>query len=765
MLLSALVVLAPHTFAAVDDHFEMDGKPFVIRSGEMHYPRVPEAYWRDRLKAARAMGLNTVCTYTFWNLHEPQKGQWDFKGNLNVAKFVRIAGEEGLKVIVRPGPYICTELDFGGLPAWTLKDRSMRVRSKDPRFMALTQAYFERLGKELKPLLVQNGGPIIMTQVENEYGSYGADHAYMAGVRDALVRAGFTGQLFTSDGPGQGMLNGGTLPGIPVTINFGGGAENAFKELEKFRPKGPRMIGEFWAGWFDQWGKRHNRSNLTSNLKDLEWCLKNDVSFNLYMFHGGTNWAFMPGSNGGANAYDLDVTSYDYDSALDESGRVTPKYLAFRDLLAKYTPEPLPPVPTAPKPIKIPAVQLIESQRLGIPENWVNLTTSPEPLSFEDLDQAYGLIAYRAVSPVEGKQTLTVGRLMDYATVYVDGERIGTLDRRKGQKSIEIEVKRGSPIILLVEALSRVNFGGALPDERKGLEGPVALGGQPLRQWQHVQFPLSSPPKNGAWADRRNETRLHPESPLFYRGTLHVSSPGDTFLDTRGFNKGFVWVNGHNLGRFWKIGPQQTLYLPGVWLKKGANEIVVFDEGPSSSVVPTIQGLDQPILDSIERAAVGRNRKAGQNVDFAGLSPVAQGEWANGAALQTATFKGHGRYLAIEVVSEHGGEGPYASLAELWAVGVDGKDLPRQDWKVAFADSEELDAENGSANNVFDLQPTTFWHTAYSGGAEPMPHRLVIDLGRVVELSGIRVLPRQEGVNGRIKAYRVFLSDSPYKGQ
>ncbi|RYG23178.1 beta-galactosidase [bacterium] len=759
MLLTVLAAFAAQSFAVVGDRFELDGKPFVIHSGEIHYPRIPEAYWRQRLKMARAMGLNTVCTYTFWNLHEPKPGKWDFKGNLDVAKFVRIAGEEGLKVIVRPGPYICTELDFGGLPAWTLKDRSMRVRSKDPKFMALTQKYFTRLGKELTPLLIQNGGPIIMTQVENEYGSYGADHEYMAGVRDALIQAGFTGQLFTSDGPSQGMLNGGTLPGIPATINFGGGAEGAFKELAKFRPTSPRMIGEFWAGWFDQWGKRHNRSNVSNNLKDLEWCLKNGVSWNLYMFHGGTNFAFMPGSNGNANTYDVDVTSYDYDSALDESGRVTPKYNAFRELLARYSKEPLPPVPAMPKPIKVPAVHLMEGQYLAPSATPVR---SAEPMSFEDLDQDYGLMGYTATAPKAGSLTLTVRRLMDYATVYVDGKRIGTMDRRKGQKSIELEVRAGSKIELLVEAMSRVNFGGALPDERKGIEGPVTLGNESLTGWTHERYTLA-PPKGGTWnALLPSSPAL--ERPIYYRGKLQVSEPGDTFLDLRGFNKGFVWVNGRNLGRFWKIGPQQTLYLPGVWLKKGANEVVVLDEGPRTSVVPTIAGLDTPILDSIQGTTVGRNRKPGQNVDFAGLTAVSSGEWTNGATPQTATFKGRGRYLAIEALSEHG-EGPYASIAELWAVGVDGNDLPRTEWKVAFADSEELDAENGSANNVFDLQPTTFWHTAYSGGAPGMPHRLVIDLGRVVDLSGIRVLPRQEGVNGRIKGYRIFLSDTPFKGQ
>ena len=757
MLLSALILAAP-SFAAVGDHFELDGKPFVVHSGEMHYPRIPRALWRTRLRMAKAMGLNTVCTYAFWNLHEPKPGQWDFQGNLDVAEFVREAGQEGLKVIVRPGPYICTEDDFGGLPAWLLKDRAMRVRSNDPKFMALTRAYFARLGKELKPQLIANGGPIIMTQVENEYGSYGADHAYMVGVRNALLAAGFTGQLFTSDGPGQGMLSGGTLPGIPATVNFGGGAEGAFKELAEFRPEPhPRMIGEFWVGWFDQWGKRHNRSSVEGNLKDLEWCLQNGASFNLYMFHGGTNFAFMAGSNGNDSSYEVDTTSYDYDSALDESGRVTPKYLAFRDLMQKYAKEPLPPVPEMLRPIKVAGVQLTEAHPLA---SSLPSVVSAEPKSFEDLEQAYGLIGYTAVSPLEGKHTLAVKRMMDYATVYVDDVRVGTIDRRKGQKAIELDVRKGSRIVILVESLSRVNFGAALPDERKGLEGPVTLGGASLIGWTHIRYPLDAPPEGGVWSDpRAGNYRTPREWPLFYRGDLNVPNPGDTFLDLANFNKGFVWVNGHNLGRFWNVGPQRTLYLPGVWLKKGANRIVVFDEGPRTKVVPVVQGLEGPLLDAMRGPAPTKHRKKGQTVEPA--NPVAEGEWSADATPKTATFRARGRYLALEALSEWG-EGPYASLAELWAVGADGKDLDRKPWKVVYADSEETDAENGDATNVFDLQPTTFWHTAYSGGAVPGPHLLVIDLGAVQDLSGLRALPRGSGINGRIKGYRVYLSETPF---
>ena len=609
MFLPALAFAAQaHTFAAVGDHFELDGRPFVVHSGDMHYPRVPEAYWRGRLRMAKAMGLNTVCTYAFWNLHEPKPGVWDFKGNNDIARYVRIAGEEGLKVILRPGPYICSEWDLGGIPAWTLKDRSMPIRSKDPRFMALAQAYFDHLGKEMRPLLVQNGGPIIMTQVENEYGSYGSDHDYMAGIRDALVKAGFTTQLFTSDGPSAGQIRDGSLPGIPETVNFGSGAPAAFAELAKSRPDGPRMIGEYWAGWFDPWGKRHSTSNLATNLKDLEWCLQNGVSFNLYMFHGGTNFGFMAGANGGSNSFEADVTSYDYDAALDESGRPTPKYAAFRDLLAKYSKEPLPQPDEVPAGIAVPPAHLTLSRPLESPSDLG--TPGDAPRSFEDLDQSYGLVAYRTSAPEAGKQTLAVGRLMDYATVFVDGKRVGAMDRRLNQRSIDLDIPAaGATIELLVEDISRVNFGGAMPDERKGLEGPVTLGGKPLAGWTFTQYPLAAPPAAGYTPGPKGV-------PAFYGGTLKVAAPGDTFLDLRPWNKGFVWVNGHNLGRFWNVGPQGTLYLPGAWLKKGANRVVVYDEGPTVAD-PVVEGLAHPILNTIVKTAV-RHRKAGQTVDVSG---------------------------------------------------------------------------------------------------------------------------------------------------
>ncbi|MEQ1821525.1 MAG: beta-galactosidase [Fimbriimonadaceae bacterium] len=752
-LIAMSTLIPQQSFRVQGDHFELNGKPFVVRSGEMHYPRVPEQYWRHRFKQARAMGLNTICTYVFWNLHERTPGKFDFKGNLDLGKYIQIAQEEGLYMIVRPGPYVCTELDFGGFPAWLLKDRSMTVRTNDPKYLGFVERYIKAVGKVVKPHLLKNGGNVILAQVENEYGSYGANHEYMDSVRRIMIKAGFDCQLFTSDGPGQGMLSGGTLPDLPPTVNFGGGAENAFAELAKFRPNTPRMIGEYWCGWFDHWGKGHHTTSPTGHVKDIQWCLTNNVSFNLYMFHGGTNWGFMQGSNGGGNDFNVDTTSYDYDSPLDESGKLTPKFKAFRDaILASgvQAPEPVE------DPVSRPIDRFLVNEVVSLFDNLPTPVHSERLQTFEDLDQAHGLILYRTTSPVSGTLPLQIDRLMDYALVRVDGVQVGVLDRRKQQKQIEITVKKGSKIELLVEALSRVNFGGLIPTERKGIDGKVSLGGKELKAWDHILLPLDNP---RSFAFGRQPTI----GPALYRGHFEVSEPADTFLDLRGWNKGFVWVNGVNLGRFWKIGPQQTLYLPGVWMKKGRNEVIIYDEG---GIPPrwSIAGLAKPILDQAEIDRSRLLRKAGQVVTLP-AQPTAQGSLDQGTKTQLIALPADskGRYFAFESLSEHKGE-PFAAIAELNAQAPDGKDWPRTGWKVLYADSEEVDSENGSALNVLDNQPTTFWHTEWGNSQPKHPHVVIIDFGQELTVSSIRYLPRQEGVNGRIKDFRVYLSTTPFKG-
>jgi beta-galactosidase len=577
-----------HSFRAADGQFLLDGKPFRIISGEMHYARIPRAYWRDRLRMAKAMGLNAVTTYVFWNAHEPSPGVYDFSGNLDVAEFVREAQQEGLYVILRPGPYSCAEWEFGGFPSWLLKDPNMVVRSSDPKFLAAARTWLLRLGKETAPLQIGNGGPIIAVQVENEYGSYGDDHSYMEAIHHDLIDAGFTqSQLYTADGADE--VPRGSLPELPAVINFGPGeAQKSFATLKKLRPNGPFMNGEYWDGWFDHWGAPHAHTDTEQQAADLDWILHQGYSISIYMFHGGTSFGWMNGANSNGKNYEPDVTSYDYDSALDESGHPTPKYFRFRDVITRATGVTPPPVPTAPTATTIPTFTLGRSASL-----WDNLPEpvhSDQPLTMEQMDQAYGYALYRTVitGPVTGD--LAIGALHDYAQVYIDGKLAGTIDRRLDQKTLPLDIQAAhADLDILLENTGRVNFGSALPGERVGLLNGVTLAGHPLTGWDNVSLPMLTP-------DRLAFTGQPCTGPCFYQATLNIEHPADTFLDTGQLGKGEVWINGQPLGRFWNVGPQKALYLPAPWLKPGRNTVVVFDlQGEPNR---QLQGLDHPVLDA-----------------------------------------------------------------------------------------------------------------------------------------------------------------------
>jgi beta-galactosidase len=573
--------------------FVVDGRPLQIISGEMHYPRIPREYWRDRMKKARAMGLNTISTYVFWNLHEPQRGKYDFTGQNDIATFIRIAQEEGLYVLLRPGPYVCSEWDLGGLPSWLLASPDIVLRSTDAQFMQPAQEYLKRLGQELVPLLATHGGPIIGVQVENEYGSFGKDAAYMQQVRDAIVAAGF-GEvpLFTADGPPE--LPFGTLADVQAAVNFGpGDAEHAFAALAKFRPDGLRMNQEYWAGWFDQWGKQHHKTNGEREARELDWMLSQGYSVNLYMFHGGTTFGFMNGANWDGG-YRPQTTSYDYDSALDESGVPSAKFSLFRDAIAKRRAgEQFPTLPAEIPRIEIPEFTLNESSSL-----WMNVgmpVESQTPKPMESLGQSYGYILYRTTIQGPSTEDLTLKELHDYADIYVDSKAVGTLDRRLNQDHLKLDISAGAhELAILVENSGRINYGSRLRDDRKGITQSAMLGGNELKGWKIYCLPMD---KIGA----AKFVRRIDGGPAFYRGTFELKQTGDTFLNTRNLGKGVVWVNGHNLGRFWSIGPQQTLYLPGAWLKTGRNEIIVFDLAAHSSA-PKISGLPHPILDQLNEA-------------------------------------------------------------------------------------------------------------------------------------------------------------------
>jgi beta-galactosidase len=581
-----------HSIGIQNGKFVLDGRPFQIISGEMHYARIPREYWRDRLRKARAMGLNSISTYVFWDLHEPEPRHYDFHGQLDVAEFVREAQQEGLRVIVRVGPYVCSEWDLGGLPAWLLADPSMALRSRDQSFLRPATEWMMRLGQELAPLQITRGGPIIAVQVENEYGSFGDDKVYMSRIRDMIRAAGFRDViLYTADGAIE--LPQGSLPDLPAVVNFGTGeAASAFTALKAYRPQGPFMCGEYWDGWFDHWGAPHHVTNANEQARELDWMLSQGYSVNLYMFEGGTSFGFMSGANF-ERAYEPDTTSYDYDAPLDEAGRPTKKYFAFRDVITRHSHDGTLPVLPSPTPtISIRKFSLESSASL-----WTNLgrsISSERPKPMESLGQFYGYILYRTRVKGPAKGELAISDMHDYAAVFVDQRLVGTLDRRLSQNRMSIEIPPGSSTVdILVENFGRINFGPKLRDDRKGITRSVTLAGRELTAWQIFPLAMLDPA-----AMRFSNSAV--SGPAFYRGMFKLENVGDTFLETRGLGKGVVWVNGHNLGRFWNIGPQQTLYLPGAWLHKGENEVILF--GLEAIREPALQGVRQPILDELRQA-------------------------------------------------------------------------------------------------------------------------------------------------------------------
>lgn len=577
------------SFGTQGTQFVRDGKPYQILSGAIHFQRIPHEYWKDRLQKARALGLNTVETYVFWNLVEPQQGQFDFAGNNDVAAFVREAAAQGLNVILRPGPYTCAEWEAGGYPAWLFGKDNIRVRSRDPRFLAASQAYLDAVSKQVHPLLNHNGGPIIAVQVENEYGSYDDDHAYMVDNRAMYVKAGFDDALlFTSDG--ADMLANGTLPDTLAVVNFAPGeAKSAFDKLIKFRPDQPRMVGEYWAGWFDHWGKPHASTDAKQQTEELEWILRQGHSANLYMFIGGTSFGFMNGANFQGNPsdhYAPQTTSYDYDAILDEAGRPTPKFALMRDAITRVTGVQPPALPAPIAIAALPETQLRESASL-----WDNLPApiaidTPQPM--EHFGQDYGYILYRTTVTGPRKGALYLGEVRDVARVYLDKKPVGSVERRLQQVSTNVDIPAGEHTLdVLVENSGRINYGPRMADGRAGLVDPVLLDNRQLTGWQAFPLPMRSPDSLRGW------TRNHVDGPAFHRGTLRIGTPTDTYLDMRAFGKGVTWANGVNLGRHWAIGPQRALYFPAPFQRKGDNAVVVFDL--DNTAKPSVRGLQQQV--------------------------------------------------------------------------------------------------------------------------------------------------------------------------
>ena len=748
---------ARHVFSTNQENFLMDGKPVKIISGEMHYPRVPRQHWKDRFQRMKAMGINTLCTYLFWNAHEPEPGKWDFSGNLDFVEFIKEAQKAGLWVIVRPGPYVCGEWEFGGFPGWLLKEEDVKVRSQDPRFLEPAMAYLKKVCSMLEPLQITKGGPIIMAQVENEYGSYGSDKDYVKKHLD-VIRKELPGVVpFTSDGPNDWMIKNGTLPGVVPAINLGGGAKGAFEKLEKHKGKTPRINGEFWVGWFDHWGKPKNGGSTEGFNRDLKWMLENNVSPNLFMVHGGTSFGFMNGANW-EGAYTPDVTNYDYGSPISENGTLTDRYRTFRQTIQDYYGDTykLPEPPAQPEMMELPPITFTETA--GMFSRLPQPVIRKEPVHMEALGQSLGFILYRTKvnGPVKGE--LKMNNMQDRAIVYVDGKRQGAADRRYKQDSCDIVIPSGLHTVdIFVENMGRINFGGQIQGERKGIRGPITLDGKKLENFLIYNFPCK-----GVELIPFSGKKPAGDQPVFHRGYFNVSNPKDTYLDMRdGWKKGVVWVNGRNLGRFWFIGSQQALYCPGEYLKPGKNEIVVLDVDGGSG---TVKGVKEAIYEVNRDPAMADVFRVGKPVAPAAGQLVHKGSFAKGADQQEIKFRApvQARYIAIVSKNAHD-NGPHAAIAELNFLDASGNLLPREQWSVVYADSHETTGEAAQAGLVMDNQPTTYWHTKWQGDNPRHPHMIVLDLGKVQKLSGFRYLPRQDRENGRIKDYEVYASPKPFK--
>ena len=724
----------PGTFTTGNKTFLLNGEPFIVKAAEVHYPRIPRPYWEHRIQMCKALGMNAVCIYIFWNIHEQQEGQFDFTGNNDVAEFCRIAQKNGLYVIVRPGPYVCAEWEMGGLPWWLLKKKDIKLRERDPYFMERVKIFEEKVGEQLKPLTIQNGGPIIMIQVENEYGSYGEDKPYVSEIRDCLRSIyGKELSLFQCDWSSNFEKNG--LDDLTWTMNFGTGAniDDQFRRLGQLRPDAPKMCSEFWSGWFDKWGARHETRPAKDMVEGMDEMLSKGISFSLYMTHGGTSFGHWAGAN--SPGFAPDVTSYDYDAPINEYGQATPKFWELRKMMEKYNDDKkMPAVPKAPMPIvTVPKFELTEFAPL------VSAITKPVNgaiKTFEEMDMGWGAMMYSTRLPEITSQSVLSGEFHDFAQVFIDKMYIGKIDRVKNEKSLTIPaVKKGAELIIIVEGMGRINFGRAIKDF-KGIVGNVTLTTETdnvemiltPKQWMNVAIPddyqtavraldmvkgvndqvtagkaKGSVPALALTQGYEGSKKLGDIMKAgYHRGYFDLKKVGDTFLNFETWGKGQVYVNGHAMGRIWSIGPQQTLYVPGCWLKKGKNEVIVLDVvGPKETVV---WGQAEPELNKLQLEKSNKHNNIGDKPDLNSATPVSTGAFKAGNGWQTIQFgkTAKGRYLAIECLSTQSANDRVA-IAEVYLQGTDGKRLSREPWKTKYANSED-EGGNHLGDKVFDLQ-------------------------------------------------------------
>ena len=771
----------PGSFKVGNKTFLLNDKPFVVKAAEVHYPRIPREYWEQRIQMCKALGMNTLCIYVFWNFHEPQMDNFLFTGQNDVAAFCRLAQKNGMYVIVRPGPYACAEWEMGGLPWWLLKKKDIRLREQDPFFMERAEKFETKLAEQLRDLTIQKGGPIIMVQVENEYGSYGEDKPYMSAMRD-IIRTAWQAPdltLFQCDWSSNFTKNG--LDDLTWTMNFGTGAniDNEFKKLGQLRPNSPKMCSEFWSGWFDKWGGRHETRGAEAMVDGISQMLERGISFSLYMTHGGTSWGHWAGAN--SPGFAPDVTSYDYDAPINEAGQVTDKFWKLREAMQKYSGEWDPVAQKWVGSKKLPAVPK-EYPTIAIPKFGLNefkpliwgadsIVERARRMTFEEMNFGWGSMMYVTELPDIPVQSVMKLEAHDYAQVFINGKFIGKIDRVKHETSIILPpVQRNDDLMILVEGMGRINFGRAIKDF-KGLVSDVVITAEidniettwTPRQWDHlrIQDDYATAVRAFQQPEYTKGKEFMPEGVGYYRGYFNLKKVGDTFLNLENWGKGQVYVNGHAIGRHWYIGPQQTLYVPGCWLKKGQNEVIVLDVmGPRGE--KTIEGLQKPIIDKLNLDRPQTHRLEGQTLDLTGEKPVMEGEFKPGNGWQEVKFPQpvSGRYVCIEALNSHNNR-EYCCIAEWYMLGADGTRLSREPWQVAYCDDEDIESGNKTADKIFDLQESTYWST--NRGVQ-FPHYLIIDLGQDQTFTGFQYLPRVEaGAPESIRQYRIYVKSSEFK--
>ena len=704
-----------HTFEIKDGKFLYDGEKVQLICGEMHYPRIPVEYWRDRMQRAKAMGLNTISAYVFWAVHEPQPGEFNFEGQADIARFVEIAAEEGLYVLLRPGPYVCAEFDFGGYPYWLQKDSTMKWRSDNPAFLAACERYLNALGK----------------------------------VAEMIKNAGFNVPLMTCDGSGQ-MPNG-YIPGILPTVN-GAVGDDIMRSIDRYWPGGPYFVAEFYPAWFDVWGLPHSGVDYQRPAEQLDWMLSHDVSVSIYMFHGGTNFHYTNGANTNNGSYEPQPTSYDYDAPLGEYGNAYPKYHAFREVIQKNLPEgvTLPPVPADNPTTTFTEVELTEWAPLSVA--YGERVQSETTLTFEDMNQDYGYLHYETTiaEPVKGK--LAINELRDYAVVILNGKVVGSLDRRFRQNALQLDVTEPNSVLeILVENGGRVNYGKDLVNNLKGITECVTLDGEELKGWTITSLPL-----HRAQVDKFVFPRLRYEGnlPGFYRGTINIDKVGDTFIDMTGWGKGAVWVNGKSLGKFWGIGPQQTMYLPAPWMKEGENEIVVFEMEATGK--RSVRGLDKPILNTLgpDKNSFKTSREYNRVPVLDEFDGIFKGTVEKKSGWQEFTFDGMKtlRHLCIDIQSTY--DGKNSCICEIELLDENGNPINKKKWNIVHTNTEAVG--EGVAEDMIDGDESTYWHCAWKKDVKALPHQIIVDLGNIRTVKGFRICVRDVNLPGCIKDFRLY---------